>query len=66
MGELEDYTIDQLAGATAIILGSIGGLLLAIHKSRCKKINCCYLIKCDRELPDLENQSPVPAVAETP
>ena len=34
-GELQDFTIDQLAGATALVLGSIGGLLMIIWKSRC-------------------------------
>jgi hypothetical protein len=52
MGVLQDFTIDQLAGSIALILGSLGGLLLIIWKSRCKKINCCYLFQCIREVPD--------------
>ena len=34
-GQLQDFTIDQLAGATALVLGSVGGLLMIIWKSRC-------------------------------
>ncbi len=62
-GTLQDYTIDQLAGATALICGSLGGLLMILWKSKCKKISCCYLITCDREITD--PQSPVPEVIET-
>ena len=52
MGVLQDFTIDQLAGSIALILGSLGGLLLIIWKSRCKRINCCYMLQCDREVND--------------
>ncbi len=52
MGQLGDYTIDQVAGAGALILGSLGGLLLIIFKSRCSTISCCWgLFKCDRVVP---------------
>ena len=34
-GQLQDFTIDQFAGATALVLGSFGGLLMIIWKSRC-------------------------------
>ena len=37
MGELANYTIDQVAGALALTLGSIGGLCLILFKSRVKK-----------------------------
>ena len=33
MGRLQSFTIDQAAGATALVLGSVGGLLLVIWKS---------------------------------
>lgn len=52
MAVLQDFTIDQLAGSIALILGSLGGLLLIIWKSRCKRINCCYMLQCDREVID--------------
>ena len=29
-GKMEDFTIDQFAGSAALILGSIGGLLMII------------------------------------
>lgn len=56
-GQLQDFTIDQLAGASALVLGSIGGLLMIIWKSRCK-CKCrlglsdkCYVFDCSREPP---------------
>lgn len=52
IGKMEDFTIDQFAGSMALILGSIGGLLMIIWKSRCKcSMNCCYLFRCSREPP---------------
>jgi hypothetical protein len=30
IGKMEDFTIDQFAGSMALILGSIGGLLMII------------------------------------
>ena len=55
VGKMEDFTIDQFAGSLALILGSVGGLLMIIWKSRCAcRINCCYLFRCER-LPPKEN-----------
>lgn len=62
MGEriLENFTIDQLAGSTALILGAVGGLLTIIWKSRCL-CKCrvglsdkCYIFDCSREPPPIE------------
>ncbi len=57
---LESFTIDQLAGSTALILGALGGLLTVIWKSRCL-CRCrvglsdkCYLFDCSREPPPPE------------
>ena len=52
IGKLQDFTIDQLAGSLALILGSVGGLLMIIWKSRCEcDMNCCYIIRCKRKPP---------------
>lgn len=66
-GRLQDFTIDQLAGATALVLGSIGGLLMIIWKSRCAcrvRVGCsdsCYIFDCERAPPpddqDSDNES---------
>ena len=40
MGNLENFTIDQFAGASALVIGSLGGLLMIIWKSRCREIKC--------------------------
>ena len=55
MGRLDDFSLDQVAGASALIVSSIGGLLLIIFKSRCRTITCCWgLYSCVREIPDVE------------
>ena len=57
-GQLQDFTIDQFAGATALVLGSFGGLLMIIWKSRCAcrvrlgLSDKCYLFDCQRLPPD--------------
>jgi len=66
-GRLQDFTIDQLAGASALVLGSIGGLLMIIWKSRCAcrmRLGCsdsCYIFDCERAPPpddqDSDNES---------
>lgn len=57
---LENFTIDQLAGSTALMLGALGGLLTIIWKSRCL-CRCrvglsdkCYIFDCSREPPPPE------------
>ena len=53
MGKLDDFSLDQVAGASALIVSSVGGLLLIIFKSRCKTISCCWgMWNCVREVPD--------------
>ena len=42
MGNLANYTIDQVAGALALTLGSVGGLCLILFKSRCETITICW------------------------
>ena len=66
-GRLQDFTIDQLAGAIALSLGAVGTLLLVIWQSRCV-CKCrlglsdkCYLFDCSREPPPVEDaQEPAP------
>ena len=55
MGKLDDFSLDQMAGAAALVISSLGGLLLIVFKSRCKTIKCCYgLWSCVREIPEDE------------
>ena len=57
-GQLQNFTIDQFAGALALTLGSVGGLLMIIWKSRCMcKMNCCYLFQCERRPPAETNNN---------
>ena len=51
MGNLANYTIDQMAGALALTLGSVGGLCLILFKSRCERISVCWgLWSCNRKV----------------
>jgi len=51
-GQLQDYSVDQLAGAVVLILGAVGSLLLVIWQSRCHcKMNLCYIFQCERRPP---------------
>jgi hypothetical protein len=60
-GRLQNFTIDQLAGALALSLGAVGTLLLVIWQSRCA-CRCrlglsdkCYIFDCSREPPPVED-----------
>ena len=63
MGKLlQDFTIDQAAGALALSLGAIGSLLLVIWQSRCA-CRCriglsdnCYIFDCSREPPPADDK----------
>ena len=62
-GELGDFTIDQLAGSLALVLGSVGGLCLILFKSRCENITlCCGLWSCSRKVQE-ENTDDVEKVS---
>ena len=51
MGNLDDFSLDQMAGASALIISSIGGLLLIVFKSKCRTISCCWgMWSCIREV----------------
>ena len=55
-GELGDFTIDQLGGTLALILGSVGGPCLILFKSRCERISICWgLWSCDRKVQEEED-----------
>ena len=56
-GRLQDFTIDQFAGAFALMLGAVGTLLLVIWQSRCL-CKCrlginehCECFYCERKPP---------------
>ena len=65
-GQLQDYTVDQLAGAVALTLGALGSLLLVIWQSRCMcrcrigLSDSCYVFDCAREPPPLSEPEPEP------
>ena len=52
MGNLADYNINELAGSAALIISSIGGLLLICFKSRCTNVKLCWgCYDCERAVP---------------
>jgi len=62
-GTLQNYSVDQLAGAVVLVLGAVASLLLVIWQSKCHcKMNLCYIFQCERrppneeEMKDLEDQ----------
>ena len=44
MTQLSNFSLDQLAGAVALGLSSVGGLMLILFKSKCTSVNysCCW------------------------
>jgi hypothetical protein len=66
MGQLADFSLDQAAGAAALVLGSLGGLLLICFRSRCTQISFlwgCY--SCTRAVggDDSDEEPAAPAAA---
>jgi len=61
--EMEKFNINELAGATGLILGAVGGILTIIFKSRCYcKFRVgfndkCNLCMCERKPPPDPNES---------
>jgi len=54
-GQLQDYSVDQLAGAVVLVLGAIAGLLQVIWMSKCHcKVNFFYCFRCERRPPSEE------------
>ena len=54
-GQLQDYSVDQAAGAVVLVLGAVASLLLVIWQSKCHcKINLCYIFQCERRPPSEE------------
>ena len=57
-GQLQNYSVDQAAGAVVLVLGAVASLLLVIWQSRCHcKMNLCYLCQCERKPPPDEGDS---------
>ena len=54
-GQLQDFSVDQVAGAFVLVLGAIASLLLVIWQSKCHcKMNLCYIFQCERRPPSEE------------
>ncbi len=57
MGLLQDFNINELAGATGLILGAVSGILVVIFKSRCYCkfrvgfTDNCNICMCERKPP---------------
>lgn len=61
--EMEKFNINELAGATGLILGAVSGILVVIFKSRCYcKFRVgfsdnCNICMCERKPPPDPNDS---------
>ena len=49
MAQLESFDLNELMLFIIGVLGALGGLILAIQKSKCEEINCCCF-KCKRNV----------------
>ena len=48
MGLLQEFNINELAGATGLMLGAVSGILVIIFKSRCYcKFRVGFTDKCN-------------------
>tara|TARA_R110002167_G_scaffold125833_1_gene306287 strand:- start:1781 stop:2116 length:336 start_codon:yes stop_codon:yes gene_type:complete len=57
-GQLQNYSVDQAAGAVVLVLGAVAGLLQVIWMSKCHcKINLCWLFRCERRPPSEEEMA---------
>ena len=54
-GKLQNYSVDQVAGAIVLVLGAIAGLLQVIWMSKCHcRVNLCWIFSCERKPPTEE------------
>lgn len=44
--------ISSVSLAVCSILLSLTGFMVALHRSKCKNIDCCGILKCDRIITD--------------
>tara|TARA_R110001592_G_scaffold69763_2_gene214088 strand:- start:1820 stop:2176 length:357 start_codon:yes stop_codon:yes gene_type:complete len=57
-GNLQDFSVDQAAGAVVLVLGAVAGLLQVIWMSKCHcKVNLCWLFRCERRPPSEEEMA---------
>ena len=62
-GAMEQFNINELAGATGLILGAVSGILVVIFKSRCfckfriGFSDNCSLCMCERKPPPDKEES---------
>tara|TARA_R110000803_G_C11765209_1_gene294475 strand:+ start:154 stop:534 length:381 start_codon:yes stop_codon:yes gene_type:complete len=58
VGQLQNFSVDQAAGAVVLVLGAIAGLLQVIWMSKCHcKVNLCWLFRCERRPPSEEEMA---------
>ena len=54
-GKLQNYSVDQVAGAFVLVLSAVSSLLLVLWQSKCLcKVNLCYIFQCERRPPSEE------------
>lgn len=48
---IQPFTILELATAGTALAGAVALILKQVQNSKCKTCNCCWCIKCEREVP---------------
>lgn len=78
MGLLQEFNINELAGATGLILGAVSGILVVIFKSRCYCkfrvgfTDNCNICMCERKPPpdpvveESDEEEVIPKPTDTP
>ena len=63
MGLLQPFSLDQAAGACALVLGSLGVFALICFRSRCSNITVLWgCWSCARQVPEGESADDEPIV----
>ena len=66
-GTITAYSITELSGAVAVCAGALGGILVALFKSRCTEISCGWgMFRCLRDVPVTEGVEAAAVTAAVP
>ena len=48
---IQPFTILELATAGTALAGAVAIVLKQVQNSKCKTCNCCWCVRCEREVP---------------
>ena len=63
---MKEFTIQELTVFLSVLLSSVGGVCLIVHKSKCSRLKCCGIdIQREVIVKDVENPPPEPLIPHT-